>query len=431
MLDDRTTSVGTLEPLLEASRKGFSIREIDLVKSGPHWAIRDGFLQHSSGGFFSVVGVAGVDGAHGKLMLYQPQGAVNGLLISRSGRKDRYLLQARAEPGNIGEVQFGPSLQSTPANFLKFHGGKTSDYFPHFLEQGLPVALIKETTQLDLGGLYVGKTKRVIIQETREDFEPNPSFYWLEGDAIRDEILQSFTFNTDMRALLAVADWSPEPDRSGLTPVSREIRSSLAAPRRSDVLGSVIADLSSPRVRDLGFLPLTQMKNWQIAEDGIREIEPSQGIQVKFHQVEAINREVSRWVQPLIAAHCDGTCILVCRERAGFVEFLVRPVSEIGLAGGRALGPSWLSYPGVQVQPPRWLERSLDDVWAETMESDEGGRFYRHASRFAVVRQSGEEASKAPDGTWLRLSELKALLSMSSVCTIQLRVIVSLLLGLR
>ena len=74
-------------------------------------------------------------------MLYQPQGAINGMLTRRIDGERQFLFQARAEPGNVGEVQFGPTLQSTPANYLQFHGGRTSDFFPHFLQQSWDTSL--------------------------------------------------------------------------------------------------------------------------------------------------------------------------------------------------------------------------------------------------------------------------------------------------
>ncbi len=169
--------VGGLAPALAASRKGFSIRRTKRAEAAPDWALTDGALQHRSKGFFSVTGVRDSHGE--RLMLYQPQGAINGMLTRRVDGERQFLFQARAEPGNVGEVQFGPTLQSTPANYLQFHGGRTSDFFPHFLQQSWDTSLLSETTQLDLGSRYLQKTKRVIIAEAAGEVPAVPSFYWL------------------------------------------------------------------------------------------------------------------------------------------------------------------------------------------------------------------------------------------------------------
>ncbi len=420
---------GGLAPALSASRKGFSIRRMQRREALPHWALTDGALQHKSKGFFSVTGVRDNHGE--RLMLYQPQGAINGMLTRRVGGERQFLFQARAEPGNAGEVQFGPTLQSTPANYLQFHGGKTSDFFPHFLQQTWSTSLLSETTQLDLGARYLQKTKRVIIAEAVEDVPPVPSFYWLTPAAIRGGVLHDFKINTDSRALIAVSAWSEDPDAGELSPVSSELRRSLAAPLRPEVIGTVLLELAAGVPGKSSFVPIEKLANWTFDDDGLREIVPDQNVSVGFYAISARYREVGQWIQPLVTATSEGCSVLLCRERAGHLEFLVPVIDEPGLATGRALAPTWQQYPGDAAPPPDWLLPHIDDVWGETRESDEGGRFIDHKSLFRVARLS-DRAPAPPEsaGHWLRLSELKSFLESSTRCTIQLRVISSHLLGL-
>jgi len=103
----------------------------------------------------------------------------------------------------------------------------------------------------------------------------------------------------------------------------------------------------------------------------------------------------------------------------------VRPVVECGLATGAALAPSYVRYPGTAGEPPAWLVEG--ERLSRTTESDEGGRFFRDASVYEVV--DTDEAFAGEPGAWLRLSELKLLLRMSNVCTIQLRGVLSQLLA--
>jgi dTDP-4-dehydro-6-deoxy-alpha-D-glucopyranose 2,3-dehydratase len=418
-----------LDPAIDTSRKGFSIRRVKSRDAQPHWSLTDGALQHKSKGFFSVTGVRDNHGE--RLMLYQPQGAINGMLTRKLGGERHFLFQARAEPGNAGEVQFGPTLQSTPANYLQFHGGKTSDFFPHFLQQTWATSLLSETTQLDLGSRYLQKTKRVIIAEATEDVPPVPSFYWLSPAAIRGGVLRDFEINTDSRALIAVSAWSEHPDAGELSPASPELRRSLGAPLRSDVIGEVLLELAAARPGKSCFVPIESLANWTFDEDGLHEIVPDQNVAVGFYAISARYREVGQWIQPLVTATGEGHSVLLARERDAHVEFLVPVIDEPGLATGRALAPTWQQYPGDAAPPPDWLLPHLDDVWGETCESDEGGRFIEHKSRFRIVRLTDRGPAPPEDaGHWLRLSELKSFLESSTRCTIQLRVISSHLLGL-
>lgn len=101
-----------------------------------------------------------------------------------------------------------------------------------------------------------------------------------------------------------------------------------------------------------------------------------------------------------------------------------------GLATGGGVLPSHLVSPGMQENVPDWMGPHIEDTWGETQESDEGGRFLHHTSRYVIARVGDRSVKTPDDGYWLRVSELKALLGMSNVCTIELRVLASLLLGL-
>ena len=152
---------------------------------------------------------------------------------------------------------------------------------------------------------------------------------------------------------------------------------------------------------------------------------------MRFFEVNTAYREVRSWVQPLVDSSSQGHVVLAARENAGHLEFLVRPTTETGLASTTALGPTYVRYPGSDGSPPEWLQSPEVVVWSSTTESDEGGRFYRDASRYEVVRVDDVAVPAATDGIWVRLSELKAMLRTSNVCTIQLRGVVSHLLGVQ
>jgi oxidase EvaA len=410
-----------LERVLAESRSGF---EVSRVKSSAaqEWDVRDGSLQHKSRGFFSIVGVDERCGAK-SLLLYQPQGAVTGLLRAQIDADICYLLQARAEPGCLGNAQFGPTVQSTPANFMRLHGGAATPYIENFVAFEPGLTLVDDTTQMDLGLRYLYKTKRSILIEAAAPPPLQPSFVWATRQAICEACLESAFLNLDLRSILSIAAWSS--DENGLAPRSVQVRRTLAAPIRAEALGSVLSRLSGVSRRSARFVALSSLENWRQTEWGWSERERRQGFDVDFFSVSARFREKSTWVQPLINSATDGHVILMCRERHGYVEFLVRVISESGLATSAGVTPSYVRYPGALGTPPP--DYSAASVWSATVESDEGGRFYRDASQYEIVRLDGAETPS--DGVWLRLSELKLLLRMSNLCTIQLRGVVSHLLG--
>src|SRR5262245_19684480 len=92
------------------------------------WSVSDGRVRHRSGGFFSLAGIEAVahDGAFDKrqqLIILQPEIALNGFLLQERESRPHLLFQGRIEPGNVGGLQLAPTVQSTPSNYRRVHGG--------------------------------------------------------------------------------------------------------------------------------------------------------------------------------------------------------------------------------------------------------------------------------------------------------------------
>lgn len=416
-------TVQELDVVRERARRGFRVEKVrrDDV---PEWRFIDGALQHKSKGFFSALGLA-ADGPQDRdrVMLFQPQSAVTGLLHARLGDELYFLIQARAEPGCLDEVQFGPTIQSTLANYMALHGGSSSPYADMFIAFDPQVSFIADTTQSDLGERYWMKCKRQIVAEYRGVLAARPGFVWASASAIREALRRSTYINIDLRSLFALTPWSADGDPALLSPASLLVQRSLQPPIRSDIIGAILARHPS-RKSPMRTKPLEQLDNWTIDEWGLHEIERNQGFAIEFYRVHAALREVPSWGQPLINSATRGYCGLACRESAAEgIELQVRVVRETGLALGFGLAPTWLDYPGTRV-----TSKKRGQALAATLESDEGGRFYRDESSYEIVLSDGETGD--PDCFWINVAELKALLNISNLCTIQLRGVASHLLSM-
>ena len=159
---------------------------IDLDK----WIVdkNSGNITHDSGGFFEVIGVKvsnTFDREVGKKGWTQPMigknpGGILGILMKRINGIPHYLLQAKAEPGNIGKLQLSPTLQATTSNLLKAHGGirpKFSEYF----DEPKNVKIIYAKWQSEDGGRFHLKSNYNMIVEVDVDEEFNipDSFIWI------------------------------------------------------------------------------------------------------------------------------------------------------------------------------------------------------------------------------------------------------------
>ena len=147
-----------------------------------------GNIKHESGGFFEVIGVKAsntFDREVGKKGWTQPMiaknpGGILGILMKRINGIPHYLLQAKAEPGNIGKLQLSPTLQATTSNLLKAHGGSKPLFAEYFNEEN-DLNVIYAKWQSEDGGRFHLKSNYNMIVEIEEDVELKipDSFIWV------------------------------------------------------------------------------------------------------------------------------------------------------------------------------------------------------------------------------------------------------------
>lgn len=433
----RTQVSDTVEALLgmrERMSAGFSVRRIPFSQAA-QWSLAEGALRHRSSGFFDFIG-AGCrrTGATG-LYLYQPSQGLNGLLVTAFAGETHLLLHPRIEPGNLGVVQFSPTVQATPGNYLRRHGGQAPLYVDYFFSRHADAVPLADGGHADLGERYFMKNKRFSIVAVSEPPAAADGYVWAPLSVICRMARLGETLNNDLRSMLAVMPWTDLPAGAPGNALAAALHAGLAAPLRPDVLGAVMAAVarqaaSAPILDHM--IPLQELPGWEITDDALIERTGEQGFEVHCFAVNAPGREVEQWEQPLIHSRCRGRQDLCLRIQDGALEVLVRVGQECGLAGGAALFPTILRYPGsarCSAQQNAIDAIAGSTVLLQTVESDEGGRFYRDASDCRLLLLA-EDVEFGADFMWLSVAELKFFLERSGMCAIQLRVMASMLLGL-
>jgi oxidase EvaA len=137
-----------------------------------------GNISHESKGFFEIIGVKvsnTFDREVGKKGWTQPMiannpGGILGLLMKKFNGVPHYLVQAKAEPGNIGKLQLSPTLQATTSNLLKAHGG-TKPLFAEYFDEEKNPNIVYVKWQSEDGGRFHLKSNYNMIVEVNEDEE--------------------------------------------------------------------------------------------------------------------------------------------------------------------------------------------------------------------------------------------------------------------
>ena len=160
------------------------INELDKWKVEPS----SGNIRHDTGGFFEVIGVKVAKTADREVgergwtqpMIARNPGGILGLLMKRVNGIPHYLVQAKAEPGNIGKLQLSPTLQATTSNLLKEHGG-VKPLFAEYFDEPKKKRVVYAKWQSEDGGRFHLKSNYNMIVEIDEDenLKIPESFIWM------------------------------------------------------------------------------------------------------------------------------------------------------------------------------------------------------------------------------------------------------------
>ena len=388
---------------LVRNKSKFTIEPVKLSQQ-EQWLVKADCLSHKSGGFFSLCGYR--DRNFEALVLYQPQGAFNGMAVYCEEGRVYLLLQARVEPGNSRLVQYGPTVQSTPANYLRLHGGKKTAYLEFFFEYQPGVKVLENSTQLDLGRRYFQKTKILSYIQLEQMCPCAENMIWVPLDVLAETVANDNFLNTDLRSMLGVFDWDSLMGVSASSYISGNLTLPLKRQPRS--AGNLVS--------------LKELSKWELTDEGI-EATGDVATSAKLYEVTCTNREVAQWVQPLYLCEGRGRIVLYQRLNNGSLEFLLRRGKEFGVSGNDVYLPSEIVDPTESHQ----INVLEGEVLADLVQSEEGGRFLENENRYQLIQvQPNVKADQ--EQIWVNAAEFKTILSTSNMVSIQLRAIASLVL---
>lgn len=382
----------------------YQIQEVKL-SSQDSWGIIDGVLSHNSKGFFQVAGLEKEEDPQiQQLILYQPQSALTGLIFHQMENEIFILLQARVEPGNTGIIQYGPTIQSTPANYLKLHGGKATSYISYFTSFELGANLITHSMQHDLGKRYYQKSKTHHYIKVDSFIETDENMIWASLKDIVSISQEDNFLNADLRSLLSVFNW----DSLIKTPTLINTEES-------------IHYLHSIRPEKYRLIALEKLQNWRMDDHGISPLDKETD-SVKMFEFRCKNREVGKWFQPLFCVNGKGLVQLVVKEENKEYFFLLKIGKEPGISTNHAFHPSYHAYSDEE-------HKSIEDcqLVSEMTQCDEGGRFFQNDCNYQILKPKSTFI-KSDSQLWVSRTHLKELLASSNMCSFQLRCISSMIL---
>lgn len=409
-----------------------------------------GNLVHDSGRFFSVEGLV-VASDYGPVptwsqpIVNQPEIGILGIVVHEFDGVLHCLMQAKPEPGNVGDVQLSPTVQATRSNYGRVHGGLAVPYLELFRDVR-PGDVVADVLQSEQGSWFYRKRNRNMIVEVDHDLEIGESFCWLTIGQLNRLLHRENLLNMDARTVLSclplagpgLAD-TCRPGSPWHDAIFQSLTGALGSAHTTPEIGSWITGSQSRHDLATRLIPLGEVDGWHRSE---REIAHELGVffRVMAVDVEVTDREVGRWTQPLVQPHDRGIVAFLARVVNGVLHVLVNARVEPGYLDIVELAPTVQCTPdNYRHLPARSRPAFLDDVLRaspdqvrfDTVLSEEGGRFYHAQSRYVVIEVDEDTVPVVPpDYRWMTLHQLSGLLRHSHYVNVQARTLIACLRSL-
>jgi oxidase EvaA len=139
---------------------------------------------------------------------------------------------------------------------------------------------------------------------------------------------------------------------------------------------------------------------------------------------------VQTWGQPMIQPMQEGLCAFIAKKINGIIHFLVQAKIECGNFDVVEMAPTVQcltgNYKDGYLYTPDFLDYVLDAsedmIILNTLQSEEGGRFFHEQNRYIIVKADSGFCVDVPENyQWLTLGQLKEFLRYNNYLNIQAR----------
>ena len=402
----------------------------------------DGSIRHDSGKFFSIVGIDvrtdyGTNNHWRQPIIDQPEVGYLGILTKVIDGVLYCLMQAKIEPGNTNCVQISPTLQATKSNYSRVHSGKSPNYLEYFVK-AKPENIVLDQLQSEQGARFLRKRNRNIIIKVDEDVPVLEDFRWMTLGQIKELMCEDNMVNMDTRTVLSglnISDFvTPFDGLTGMSEFGKGLILSSTTNHSYISSRDHLSWLTSLKAKyDLFVSPCSvlDMPGWKKTD---REIVREDGLYFKIIGVNVTisNREVATWSQPLVQPMQQGVCAFVVKRINGVYHFLVQAKLECGNFDVIELAPTVQCLTGKVYGKNRpefydYVVNARDDqVLIDTLQSEEGGRFYHEQNRNMMVEADEEFPLELPPRyTWMTLRQIYDFLRFNNYLNIQARSLIS------
>jgi dTDP-4-dehydro-6-deoxy-alpha-D-glucopyranose 2,3-dehydratase len=440
----------------------FNVEQIPLDKMS-NWQFDDksGDLKHDSGGFFSIRGLEVQTNWGGvkcwtQPIIHQPEIGILGIIVKKINGIIYFLLQAKAEPGNINTYQLSPTVQATRSNYMKLHGGKSTLYLEYFTKNTVAEVLIDQL-QSEQGARFYHKRNRNIIIRIPDnyDIELGPNHRWMTLGQIIRLSQKSNILNMDTRSVISCISYEPENLTSLSSIDETELENCLSdfsllsdntnfsaklmisshanvpALHTFDTILRKIARRKFDCDLNVKLIPMNGIERWIQTPSEIYHPDRKFFSIIGVH-VESMHREIDSWDQPIIKQDVPGIVGFITKEINGVLHFLTQLKSECGVMDLLEISPtvqcitSNYDKDSMPSFVSEILHRENLKIVSDVNQSEEGGRFYHESNQHVILLANDSfYIEEGPDFIWMTMRQMKQLIKFNNYLNVEARSLLS------
>lgn len=410
-------------------------------------------LKHHSGKFFSIDGIDVKTNWNSvshwqQPIINQPEIGYLGFITKEFNGVLYFLLQAKIEPGNVNCVQLSPTLQATKSNYSKIHKGKSPAYLDYFVN-ATPSQILLDQLQSEQGARFLKKRNRNIIIKIDEEIPLMDNFIWLSLAQIKILMQEDNLVNMDTRTVISGIPYGDFSKKSiEIIQLLQEknvgninnfnfLKSTLQNSGELHSFDDLIQFITKRKAYyelEVIKIPIASIQNWVVENDVIRHID-NKYFRVIAAKVEIENREVVSWTQPMIEPAQEGICAFICKEINGILHFIVQTKLEAGNFDILELAPTiqcltgnYRNEKGISQMPflKNALESKKENIIYDTLQSEEGGRFYKEQNRNMLLLADDSIELELPENyIWMTLNQMQLFIKFNNYLNIQARSLIA------
>lgn len=402
-----------------------------------------GNLRHVSGKFFTIQGLhvrsdSGPVGEWSQPIINQPEIGILGIVVKTFDGVPHCLMQAKMEPGNVNTLQLSPTVQATRSNYTRVHQGGSTRYLEYFVGPGRGRVLV-DVLQSEQGSWFYHKRNRNMVVEVTDDIPVHEDFCWQPLRQVLDLLHRDNIVNMDTRTVVSCMPFVSPGDESGSRHAPAAFRHALArslegrfgARHDGNEVLSWFTDEKTRHEVTTRLIPANQIVGWKRTATEIAR-EDGKHFRVIGVNVEASNREVPSWRQPLLAPAGRGIIAFLAKPIEGVMHVLVQARVEPGFLDTVEIGPTVQAIQEnyVGLPQPRYLDYVLGahpaQIRFDALQSEEGGRFFDAQNRYMVIEVEDDfPLDCPPDYKWVTVGQLGRLLRHAHYLNVQARTLVT------